>query len=208
MKMLVSLLIVLILPAATFAADFAYDKGSIILGGSVSSSMTKARYVESGRESRMYDNDQVFVNPEIGYFIFKGFVIGPAVEFSLNNFKARFREQNITSQGYGLKGKYYLGKKGWLVSPYLGCAYLMTTMTTSYPGTSEITYKGNKIVPVAGLSFMLSEKVALGLELDYPLHNYEVTAYSDYLGNSLNDYKYKYKESQLNIALAISTFIF
>lgn len=147
------------------AAEYPIDKGSVLVNGSISLAYSKSYADYYGM---IVESDPVYtarLTPNVGVFVTKGFMLGPALDFSLTKYK----EYNEITAGYGFKTAYYIGSGRKELYPHVGFALLFSK--ASEAGTT--IYKGTMLIPSLGVDFMLSEKAALGVELGYSVHTYQ-----------------------------------
>ncbi len=157
MKKLLITTIILLMAVGSYAADYATDEGSMMLGGVIGF---------SAASGDLYIDDQstIIFMPSISYFIIPGLAIGPI----LNIISESEGDSSLTTLGLGLKGAYYIGDQDSSVYPYLGIAFTYNSISMD-DGTNETKMTGISIMPAGGIAIMLCDKISLNVELGYSI---------------------------------------
>ena len=155
----------LLLAPSVFAQSYAIDKGSYLLGGTVSFSSQGGELFFSGDE----DGDRatiISVNPTFGYFITPGVALGGDVQFT----KSSQSDFSSTTIGIGPSIAYYFGQPTTRTFPFIGATigYLRSAydLGEDFEPTS-ISVNGYQFGVSGGLSHMIARNVALTGALFY-----------------------------------------
>ncbi len=153
MYRLLSLALVLTVAPSAFAQTYAIDKGSYLLGGTVS-------FTSTGGDT-LFDEDERLtefsINPDLAYFVIPGLALGANVSYS------RISERNFsfTTIGIGPSIAYYFGGPANKAYPFVAGSVLYAS------SDGDISGFGSELA--GGVSYMIARNVGLTGEAFYRL---------------------------------------
>jgi len=162
MRKLMLVLAMLLVPAAVAAQEYPVDRGSMVLGGSVSWSSAGGDLYEGGDGDRL---NTLLLNPEIMYFIAPGLAIGGELYVQ----RASQGDADVTTIAVGPAISYYFGGPTSSVYPFLSAMVGYADM-----GAGGFDASGLAFGATGGAAFMLSNSVALTGGLTYQLQKLSV----------------------------------
>ena len=139
------------------SAEAQTEKGSLLLGGS--GSMSLSFYKNTSPVYRLN------LNPNVGFFIANNFALGGVVDIEVNG-----NENSVEEYlGAGPFLRYYFDTKKPKIKPYLGGGFAVSQFFSQGrfgTGSSNVLFKAN-LSP--GLAYFINENVALdaGLRFNY-----------------------------------------
>ena len=163
MHRLLFVLASLLFAPGVFAQSYPIDKGSSLLGGTISfSSQGGDLFTGDGDNDRL---TSVSVNPTFGYFVTPGLALGGDVQFQ----KDSQGDFSSTSIGIGPSIAYYFGQPATRTFPFISATVGYTYTSLSYDsgvfGSQGIN--GYQFGVSGGLSHMIARNVALTGALFY-----------------------------------------
>jgi len=196
-KILLTSLLVLGMVAGVYAAEFAIDKGSINVGGSVGFYLItppKEEWVDfwsvPGVDINMTEETSMSVitfSPEVAYFVIKGLMVGPVLDIETTS-----RETETTGEAlgtsitetvesssltllYGLKLGYCIGEEDSSLYPYVSISLAMGSESDTRDGEDGDKTSIMEITPGGGVLYMLTDSIALNAGLFYNMRTEEQT---------------------------------
>jgi outer membrane protein W len=186
----VYLALLLILPIAALAQNFAVDKGSILIDGSAGFSSSGGDLNEVNGEK----STEIMVNPFIGYFIVPNLGVGLEGIFA----KESQGDYSVSAFGVGPRVAYFLGNASSKTFPFLGAGVFLVKgkAETGDPGVTAEETQFNISVS-AGITAMVAKNVGITGKVYYTLES-----------NKPKDADEAIKGNIIGVALGISSFIF
>ncbi len=163
----------------TAQAEFATDKGSMLVGGSAS-------FTSSGGDAQGDDRYNILqINTKIMYFIALNLAIGGNFQF----INQSYGDDSQTSVAIGPTIAYFFGQPDSRTIPFIGASFTYGNVSDAYSQTS-FSVGG-------GMVFMFARNIGLTTEASYQFESYSPEGSSDSVsGNTFG------------IALGISAFIY
>lgn len=164
-------LLALSVPAS--AQDYAIDRGSFVLDGTVSFSSDGGELYENLEGDR---RNTVLLNPSALYFVAPGVALGGELLLQY----ASQGDFSATTIGVGPEIAYFIGEADSSVYPFLAASVSYVSLSSEVFDASGIGFGLN-----AGAAFMLTRSVAISASVGYDLQNLSVDqADETFSGNS------------------------
>lgn len=163
-SLLISVVLVLFFAPSPVAAQAEYpsDRGSFVLGGSISWTNAGGELYENANEDRY---NAVLLNPRALYFVAPGLALGGDLYVQ----SASQGDFESTTIAVGPAAAYFFGGAESTVYPFLAASVGYASMSSSGADGSGMTFGGS-----AGAAFMLSQAVALTLSGNYRIENISI----------------------------------
>lgn len=161
-RYLVAFTLSLLIPSAAAAQDYAIDRGSMVLGGSVSWSSSGGELYENADGDRV---NSLLLNPQVMYFVTPGFALGGDLLVE----RVSQGEFDATTIAVGPAASYFFGGPESSIYPFVGATVGYASTSSSGADASGIAFGG-----AAGAAFMLSRSVALTGAATYRVQNLSV----------------------------------
>lgn len=149
-------------PSTALGQDFAIDRGSFVLGGTVSVTSNGGELFENTEGDRL---NSVLLNPFAMFFVTKGFAIGGDLFME----KASQGEESVTTLGIGPSVAYFFGGPQSEVYPFIGAGVEYANLSSTGFDASGFGFNFG-----AGAAFMIATNVALTAQADYGVLNFSV----------------------------------
>lgn len=160
---IVGILFALLIAPSVLAQGYPTDKGSYLLGGTVSFTSQGGDLFASGFDG---DSDRLTaftVNPSFGYFVTPGIAIGGDVQFQ----KATQGDFSTTTVGIGPTLAYYFGGPGSASYPFIAGTVGYSSLSFDSGDFGSDSINGYQFGVTGGLSYMIARNVALTGALFY-----------------------------------------
>lgn len=157
-------------------ANAQITKGNWMVGGSGSFVNYKNTYPDNNTKTTYTGND-LFLLPNVGYFVVDNFSIGSIVAFSFVNPSGP--DNNTLSFGLAPFVRYYFRKSDKIINPFLQASYSFNRsknqLQDGHNKFSEYRLKG-------GSAFFLNSSVALEITIEYnsSINNVNNTQYDNF----------------------------
>jgi len=162
MRKLLMVFALVALPATASAQEYPVDRGSMVLGGSVSWTSSGGDLYENSDGDRL---NSLLLNPEVMYFVMPGLAIGGELYVE----RASQGDFDATTIAVGPQISYYFGGPTSSVYPFLSAMVGYADMSSDAFDASGLAFGFT-----GGAAFMLSRSVALTAGATYQLQNLSV----------------------------------
>ena len=149
------ILFALLLTPAVLAQSYPVDKGSYLLGGTVSFTSEGGDFVSVGSDDR---RTTLSINPRFALFVTPGLALGAAVSYS----RTSIADAAATSFGIGPELAYFFGDAASEIYPFLAAGVSYTSLDI---GSRSLS--GFGVDFAGGVVFMVARNVGLTAEAFY-----------------------------------------